>query len=127
MASLLHSLPAPTRRVEQDFELAAPAAPRVSSGVVPPYLKREGFVPRRKEDFGDGGAFPEIHVSQYPLDMGRPKKAGATSTAIVAVDVDGTFDRCRGRGRAVPNDGGRFSITTISLNHVLRRGRRGEI
>jgi SNW domain-containing protein 1 len=57
---------------------------------VPPYLKRKGFVPRKPDDFGDGGAFPEIHVSQYPLNMGRPKKAGAggTSTAIVAVDVD---------------------------------------
>jgi len=32
--------------------------------VVPPYLKRKGYVPRRPEDFGDGGAFPEIHVSQ---------------------------------------------------------------
>eukprot|EP00755_Sulcionema_specki_P004107 Sspe_Gene.29258::Locus_13781_Transcript_1_1_Confidence_1.000_Length_1673::g.29258::m.29258/K06063/SNW1, SKIIP, SKIP; SNW domain-containing protein 1 len=25
-------------------------------------------------DHGDGGAFPEIHVSQFPLDMGRPDK-----------------------------------------------------
>jgi SNW domain-containing protein 1 len=31
------------------------------------------------------GAFPEIHVVQYPLNMGRP---GTKSTAVVAVDVD---------------------------------------
>lgn len=33
--------------------------------------RREDFVPRTVEDFGDGGAFPEIHVAQYPLNMGR--------------------------------------------------------
>jgi SNW domain-containing protein 1 len=60
----------------------------IFSKMVPPYLKRKGYIPRKAEDFGDGGAFPEIHVAQYPLDMGRPKKSGATSTAIVAVDVD---------------------------------------
>jgi SNW domain-containing protein 1 len=61
-------------------------APKFKS--VPPYLKRKGYVPRKPEDFGDGGAFPEIHVAQYPLEMGRPKKGGGTSTAVVAVDVD---------------------------------------
>ena len=40
---------------------------------VPPYLKRARFVPRKVEEFGDGGAFPEIHVAQYPLGMGRDK------------------------------------------------------
>ena len=27
------------------------------------------------QDFGDGGAFPEIHVAQYPMNMGKKKKA----------------------------------------------------
>ncbi|XP_032279451.1 SNW domain-containing protein 1-like [Phoca vitulina] len=40
----------------------------------PPYGYRKGWIPRLLEDFGDGGAFPEIHVAQYPLDMGRKKK-----------------------------------------------------
>lgn len=31
------------------------------------------------QDFGDGAAFPEIQVAQYPLDMGRKKK---TSNAL---------------------------------------------
>ncbi|KAK7314413.1 hypothetical protein VNO77_32935 [Canavalia gladiata] len=52
---------------------------------VPPYLKRAGFVPRKVEDFGDGGAFPEIHVAQYPLDMGRASKP---SSNILPVTVD---------------------------------------
>lgn len=33
----------------------------------PPYGHRKGFLPRKAEDFGDGGAFPEIHIAQYPL------------------------------------------------------------
>jgi SNW domain-containing protein 1 len=57
------------------------------------------FVPRSLADFDDGGAFPEIHIAQYPRHMGNPhiKKAvggaavaGAQSktTAIVNVQVD---------------------------------------
>ena len=38
------------------------------------------------EDYGDGGAFPEIPVAQYPLDMGR--KSTSSSNAL-AVQVDG--------------------------------------
>ena len=38
------------------------------------------FVPRGLRDFDDGGAFPEIHVAQYPRHMGNPhlakKRAG---------------------------------------------------
>ena len=52
---------------------------------VPPYLHRQNFIPHNPEDFGDGGAFPEIHIVQYPLNMGKP---GTRSTAVVAVDVD---------------------------------------
>eukprot|EP01062_Namystynia_karyoxenos_P071730 TRINITY_DN673_c1_g2_i1.p1 TRINITY_DN673_c1_g2~~TRINITY_DN673_c1_g2_i1.p1 ORF type:complete len:547 (+),score=189.98 TRINITY_DN673_c1_g2_i1:101-1642(+) len=37
-------------------------------------------------DFGDGGAFPEIHISQYPLGMGRP---GKKSNAL-ALTTDAT-------------------------------------
>lgn len=36
----------------------------------PPYGQRKGWVPRSLDDFGDGGAFPEIMVAQYPLNMG---------------------------------------------------------
>ena len=52
---------------------------------IPKYLQRNNFIPHKLEDFGDGGAFPEIHVVQYPLNMGRP---GAKSTAVVSVNVD---------------------------------------
>lgn len=45
------------------------------------------FFPSTSKDFGDGGAFPEIHVAQYPLEMGRKKK---TSNALaLQVDAEG--------------------------------------
>ncbi len=53
--------------------------------MAPPYMYRQNFIPYQLSDFGDGGSFPEIHVVQYPLDMGRP---GAKSTAVISVDVD---------------------------------------
>ncbi len=34
--------------------------------------KQKLFVPRSIADFDDGGAFPEIHVAQYPKNMGNP-------------------------------------------------------
>ena len=37
------------------------------------------------EDYGDGGAFPEIAVAQYPLEMGKGK---ASSSKALAVQVD---------------------------------------
>ena len=55
------------------------------------------FVPRSLQDFGDGGAFPEIHVAQYPRHLGNPhlKRNNAngsgpqqTSRALVNVQVD---------------------------------------
>lgn len=36
----------------------------------PPYGHRDGFKPNTLDDYGDGGAFPEIDIKQYPLNMG---------------------------------------------------------
>eukprot|EP00929_Paragymnodinium_shiwhaense_P107169 TRINITY_DN73237_c0_g1_i1.p1 TRINITY_DN73237_c0_g1~~TRINITY_DN73237_c0_g1_i1.p1 ORF type:complete len:544 (+),score=179.63 TRINITY_DN73237_c0_g1_i1:131-1762(+) len=60
----------------------APAA--VTARGPPPYGKRHGWVPRSLADYGDGGAFPEIHVVQYPLDMGK----GGYSDKTIALTVD---------------------------------------
>jgi len=68
----------------------------------PPYGKRQGWRPRGPEDFGDGGAFPEILVAQYPLDMGR-KGASTTSNALpVQVDAEGKirYDAIARRGHS---------------------------
>lgn len=75
-------------------------APRSSRAVnpVPPYGRRSALAPRRKEDFGDGGAFPEVHVAQYPLDMGRRGGDGdgeqrGSSGGVLSLTVDGSGGR----------------------------------
>ena len=82
-------LPAPVHKygTYEDDNDCIEVAPQVEvrKPKAPAYLQRGNFVPYKIEDYGDGGAFPEIHVVQYPLDMGRP---GAKSTAVVSVDVD---------------------------------------
>jgi SNW domain-containing protein 1 len=54
----------------------------------PAYGNRSGWRPRGQEDFGDGGAFPEIPVAQYPLDMGRKSQSSSTALAV-QVDAEG--------------------------------------
>ncbi|XP_026437981.1 SNW/SKI-interacting protein A-like [Papaver somniferum] len=56
--------------------------------IIPPYLNRHGFVPRKPEDFGDGGAFPEIPVAQYPLGMGRKDGQAKLGSKILPLTVD---------------------------------------
>jgi len=99
-----------------DDTARAPAAAAKPKFQPPPYGKRAGFVPRTLEDFGDGGAFPEIHVQQFPLNMGRKEKRGgggggggagaagasSSSTAVVPLSVDASgqvqFDAIVKRG-----------------------------
>lgn len=40
-------------------------------------------------DFVDGGAFPEIHVAQYPLDMGLKGKESTSNALAVQLDAEG--------------------------------------
>ena len=74
---------------EDDAAGAAIAAPPPAAGVKkpPPQGQRKGWVPRSQADFGDGGAFPEVHVAQYPLGMGTKEEARSSSTAVVALEV----------------------------------------
>ncbi|KAK0549611.1 mRNA splicing protein [Tilletia horrida] len=57
---------------------------------IPPYGQRAGWKPKDQADFGNGGAYPECHIAQYPLEMGRKKagKGGASSGASLALQVD---------------------------------------
>ncbi|XP_061724883.1 puff-specific protein Bx42 [Cydia pomonella] len=93
MASLTSLLPAPTQQVwDRDDELKAMrvgSALVVSQTSVPPYGQRKGWVPRAEEDFGDGGAFPEIHVAQYPLGMGARGKESTSNALAVQLDETG--------------------------------------
>jgi SNW domain-containing protein 1 len=62
--------------------------------IAPPYGARKGFIPRVNGDYGDGGAFPEIHVAQYPMDLGRPADGrgggggGQKKSNALAVQLD---------------------------------------
>jgi SNW domain-containing protein 1 len=102
-ASLAQALPKP-RYTGEDEEVPVHAqqrGPRIvgpgqidESQIVlrrsgpPSYGQRTGWRPREQEDFGDGGAFPEIPVAQYPLGMGQ--KGSSTSNALaIQVNADG--------------------------------------
>lgn len=87
MATLSSLLPEP-KQVTYD-QVAPPAANTTRSLISskfepPPYGHRKGFIPRAPRDFGDGGAFPEIPVPQYPLGMGKTKK----KSEALAVQLD---------------------------------------
>lgn len=56
----------------------------------PPYLNRAGWRPRAPEDFGDGGAFPEIPVAQYP--WGKADGSSKSNALVVQVDAEGKVD-----------------------------------
>uniref|UniRef100_A0A8C3P0D6 SNW domain-containing protein 1 n=1 Tax=Cyanoderma ruficeps TaxID=181631 RepID=A0A8C3P0D6_9PASS len=93
--ALTSFLPAPTQLSQDQLELEERARAQRSRQTAlvssrrepPPYGYRKGWIPRALEDFGDGGAFPEIHVAQYPLDMGRKKKM--SNALAVQVDAEG--------------------------------------
>uniref|UniRef100_A0A8C4PY91 SNW domain-containing protein 1 n=1 Tax=Eptatretus burgeri TaxID=7764 RepID=A0A8C4PY91_EPTBU len=90
MSALARLLPAPTQISQDQAESEERArvqrhASLVAARTEPPaYGHRQGWTPRAVEDFADGGAFPEIHVAQFPLDLGRKQK---TSNAL-ALQVD---------------------------------------
>lgn len=118
-SALANSLPKPTYTGE-DEELptrATQRGPRVVSvghfdetavvlkraGGPPAYGQRVGWRPRNPEDFGDGGAFPEIHIAQYPLDMGRKGGSSSKSNALaLTVDESGKvkYDAIAKQGHA---------------------------
>ncbi|OOF90227.1 hypothetical protein ASPCADRAFT_212147 [Aspergillus carbonarius ITEM 5010] len=112
---LFKSLPKPkyTGEEEELPQHAQPRGPRVvgpgqldETQIVlrrtgpPPYQNRTGWRPRAPEDFGDGGAFPEILVAQYPLDMGRKGTSSTSNALAVQVDAEGKvkYDAIARRG-----------------------------
>mmetsp|Transcript_9525 Transcript_9525/g.11055 ORF Transcript_9525/g.11055 Transcript_9525/m.11055 type:complete len:590 (+) Transcript_9525:98-1867(+) len=94
-AGLLRSLPNPVQSYEDDEDIPTfteedilPAA-KPAGKIIPPYGSRKGFKPKKPEDFGDGGAYPEIHLAQYPLGMGKADNSGSgPESSIVQVTTD---------------------------------------
>ncbi|KAI2793951.1 Pre-mRNA-processing protein [Penicillium oxalicum] len=114
-SGLFKSLPKPKYTGEEEDlpQHAQPRGPRIvgagqldETQVVlrkvgpPPYGNRTGWRPRAPEDFGDGGAFPEILVAQYPLDMGRKGTSSTSNALAVQVDAEGKvkYDAIARRG-----------------------------
>ncbi|RKP20610.1 hypothetical protein ROZALSC1DRAFT_27920 [Rozella allomycis CSF55] len=95
MASLTSLLPKPKNTFRKSTYKKSNFVQNTSVAVTvkgpPPYRKRLGFAPRTPADFGDGGAFPEIHVSQFPLNMGL-KETEKNSTLPLKVDANGKLD-----------------------------------
>ncbi|KAG1756352.1 SKIP/SNW domain-containing protein [Suillus paluster] len=93
MAALAAVLPLPTHApvISDDEEEVIQPTPSQSVIIrtpIPPYGQRLGWKPLNPEDFGDGGSYPECHVAQYPLDLGR-KKTAAGNTLALQVDSEG--------------------------------------
>lgn len=72
----------------------------VNSGV-PAYGLRQGWLPKSLDDFGDGGAYPEINIAQYPLEMGLKSKKSSGGALAVQVDSEGKvqYDAIAKQGR----------------------------
>ncbi|KAJ4488444.1 pre-mRNA-processing protein 45 [Lentinula aciculospora] len=109
MSALAAVLPKPLHASledeEDDYAQYSRPAPSTSKQViarftVPPYGQRKGWSPSKLEHYGDGGAFPECHVAQYPLEMGR-KKASSGNTLALQVDSEGNvrFDAIAHQGQ----------------------------
>ncbi|ALC49665.1 Bx42 [Drosophila busckii] len=122
--SLSSLLPTPVNAVwdrEDERRLAAKGAPMIGALVsakiaAPPYGQRKDWIPRTEADFGDGGAFPEIHVAQYPLGLGAPANMGKKSDAL-AVRLD---DKGKVKYDAIARQGhGKDKIVYSSITQLL--------
>ncbi|KAJ8093159.1 mRNA splicing protein [Marasmius tenuissimus] len=94
MSALAAVLPTPiytptVEDEEEDIPQVGQGSQQVASrSIIPPYGQRRGWKPTRQEDFGDGGSYPECHVAQYPLELGK-KKTAAGNTLALQVDSEG--------------------------------------
>ncbi|KAG6335482.1 hypothetical protein ID866_3610 [Astraeus odoratus] len=100
MATLAAVLPQPTHTSvvsddeEEVLQRPAPSQAVITRTPIPPYGRRKGWKPMSQEDFGDGGAYPECHVAQYPLNLGKKKARACTAcypgnTLALQVDSEG--------------------------------------
>ncbi|MBW0499605.1 hypothetical protein O181_039320 [Austropuccinia psidii MF-1] len=106
MTTLLQSLPNPKNFAVQDQDnedindneiiknnFNQPESNQISSLIIiPSYGSRKGWRPKLPDHFGDGGAYPECHIAQYPLEMGRKKHATSGNTLALTVDAEGKID-----------------------------------
>lgn len=58
---------------------------------VPKYGSRTDWKPTSQADFNDGGAYPEIHIAQYPRNMGKPGSVSSNAITL-KMDASGSAD-----------------------------------
>jgi len=115
-------LPAPkhkyeTYREQSNDKISSEEASR-SGKNIPVYPNRKGFIPIDTGDFADGGAYPELHVVQYPLNMGKP---GVKSTAVIPVHVD---DKGVIQADAIVRQGSnRDKLVQTSMNDIKEKAK----
>ncbi|KAL9881615.1 puff-specific protein Bx42-like [Glossina fuscipes fuscipes] len=123
--SLSSLLPNPTNSIwdRDDAKSAiAKGTPQLGALVTakiaaPPYGQRKDWVPRSEADFGDGGAFPEIHVAQYPLGMGAPANANKKKSNNLPVRLD---EKGKIKYDAIARQGhGKDKIVYSSISQLL--------
>ncbi|KAJ2557011.1 mRNA splicing protein [Coemansia sp. RSA 1933] len=94
MSSISQFLPEPKHAVpsrQQNRDTGGPiesALVATNTAHIPPYGRRKGWVPKTAQDFGDGGAYPEIHILQYPRGLGLKREQKGNALAK-QVDGDG--------------------------------------
>jgi SNW domain-containing protein 1 len=88
----------------------------------PLYGSRVGWTPRSEEDFGGGGAFPEVPRAQYPLGMGK-KNTGSSNAMQAEVDQNGLikYDSIARRGH------GASRIVQASFSDLIPLRQRADV
>lgn len=67
------------------------------------------------EDYNDGGAYPEIPVVQYPLNMGKP---GQKNTSVISLSVDEQGDV---KYDAIVKQGSKGKIVKVGIDSVKEK------
>jgi len=84
----------------------------------PPYGSRVGWIPKHPSDFADGGAYPEIHMSQYPLGMGRKDNNNTTNNNQQSLRPQQTLMNYTGGGNNSSN-----ALVSVS-QQIAKQGQR---
>lgn len=93
--SLAKSLPKPKSAIiskwisDDESDSEQPVAKPVKLSMAPEYPNRKNWIPEKQADFNTGGAYPEIHVLQYPLEMGRKGDSGMEQALALQTDENG--------------------------------------
>ncbi|XP_063933562.1 puff-specific protein Bx42-like [Zophobas morio] len=85
-----------------------------SKCTAPPYGERKNWIPHSQSDFGDGGAYPEVILAQYPQGMGKEKTG---KTLALQVDQNGKI-----RFDAIVRQGhGLNTVLHTDFNQLVRK------